>query len=643
MNELYGPENIIRQRSSGYRSTTHAIAEIVDNSIDAGATEISIILHEEKVPLSNTSSTRLTKIFVIDNGSGMSENTLNSCLTFAKGTGGGEGKIGMFGYGLPNSTIATCRRGDVYSREENGPWRQVYLDIDEIRNAASSKYPAAQEINEPSVPFQTLIPDFGTVVKWSELDKCDAALAKTMSDRCCELLGRIYRYWLAEEKIKISIGIHSDSNQSLSQSIAVTPSDPLYLTTVKTPISEAVWKMAGDTEGKYRDSKVPLEDKEYDPAYHMRQLTKGHTRSSGTHEPLFMPLNSHHDIPFPIKLGQQTHQITIRAAHATRAVKVPGRKKAGGLPVGIELGKKMNGSRTFRGGNIYFIREGRELDSGSFGLYRAQEEKFRFWTIEIHFTQELDDLLGVSNTKQSVNFKMWDEDHKPDSRDQLSESEQRSLLFWELTRICKDCIREMNAILDSYYASFKTTLDAAMKQTKPGETGGKIPSLEGSVLRWMPRGEPWSAKQKEAIINFLKDNYASVKKSEITKQVDKAAEGLTETIVLYSPNQTGNLFSLEPAGQGKYLTVFNTEHPYYEKVISPLKGDPYLSVFATVIEMLISSFALEQKNLIDRYEHFEQPLDAFVKRASAQLQMFLDMAKIEIDPEAIKDHFAAKE
>ena len=80
MNDLYGPKNIERQRSSGYKSTTHAIAEIVDNSLDAGATEINIVFREEEINLNNATAKRLTEIIFIDNGSGMDGDLMNSCF-----------------------------------------------------------------------------------------------------------------------------------------------------------------------------------------------------------------------------------------------------------------------------------------------------------------------------------------------------------------------------------------------------------------------------------------------------------------------------------------------------------------------------------------------------------------------------------
>ena len=46
MNKLYSSKFIENQRSSGYKSTVYAMAEIVDNSVDAEAKKIDIVFSE---------------------------------------------------------------------------------------------------------------------------------------------------------------------------------------------------------------------------------------------------------------------------------------------------------------------------------------------------------------------------------------------------------------------------------------------------------------------------------------------------------------------------------------------------------------------------------------------------------------------
>ena len=68
-------------RDSGYKGTSSAVAELVDNSLQAGATSITVSLtvdeEEDERPIVLT---------VIDNGSGMDSQTLRTALRFGGST-----------------------------------------------------------------------------------------------------------------------------------------------------------------------------------------------------------------------------------------------------------------------------------------------------------------------------------------------------------------------------------------------------------------------------------------------------------------------------------------------------------------------------------------------------------------------------
>lgn len=69
-------------RDSGYKGTSSAVAELIDNSLQAGATEITVSLtvdeREGEHPL---------VLSVIDNGSGMDARTLRTALRFGGAPG----------------------------------------------------------------------------------------------------------------------------------------------------------------------------------------------------------------------------------------------------------------------------------------------------------------------------------------------------------------------------------------------------------------------------------------------------------------------------------------------------------------------------------------------------------------------------
>ena len=630
MNELYGAKNILKQRHSGFKSTIHALAEVVDNSIDAGAKNIKVVLSEEKLKTGNSSRTRLTEIFVVDDGCGMDEGKLNRCLTFADGDGGGDGKIGTFGYGLPNSTIFVCKRGDVYSRVENEKWGHVYLDIDEIIASNSSKYPPSKKLSSiPELPFVSNSTKKGTVIRWSNLDNCDAALARTIADRANELLGRLYRYFIAEDKIKIELICLQKGNKTPDSRTFVVPNDPLFLSESETVITKVLWAEAART-GELINPKANSKDPYFDASWHYKKFTEGYEPFK-TQKALFRKHDPFWNLKCEVDLGDRTAHYTIKAAYANASIANPGRRSGGATNVGMAINKKMTGTPQFGSANIFWIREGRELDFGSYGIYRTQEQKNRFWTIEIHFDSDLDDLLGVSNTKQSVDFRSINYALDPiDARTKYKKTEQRELLFWDITDKANACYKSMRKILDGYAKEHLRKMEVIKPERKP------IPEVEGTVFRAFPKGgSEWKKEEIEIAVKFLKTKYMTIDLKEIKQQVELAAAGLTDTVVLYAPNETGNLFDIEPV-RGKSITVFNTNHPYYTKVIQPLKGSTTFSTFTVAIEMLISAFALKKVHVLKEYPDYEESLDHYIETASTQLKQFINRGKVEVDLSDIK-------
>ena len=135
--EIIPPELAVRaMRDSGYRNTAYALAELIDNSIQANARNIDVICIERKELVNERESRRISAIGVIDNGDGMQSEVLRLALQFGNGTHlKDRAGIGRFGMGLPNSSISQCRKVEVWTWQ-NGPDNAfyTYLDVDEIES-----------------------------------------------------------------------------------------------------------------------------------------------------------------------------------------------------------------------------------------------------------------------------------------------------------------------------------------------------------------------------------------------------------------------------------------------------------------------------------------------------------------------------
>lgn len=112
-------------RDIGYDLPT-AIADLVDNSIAAGATDVRIDFQYDGAESS---------ISVTDDGSGMSANGVLEALRFGSRRSYRSGDLGRFGLGLKTASLSQCRRLTVISRRTASPAVTVTrrsLDLDLI-------------------------------------------------------------------------------------------------------------------------------------------------------------------------------------------------------------------------------------------------------------------------------------------------------------------------------------------------------------------------------------------------------------------------------------------------------------------------------------------------------------------------------
>ena len=130
---IFGGDRFIESmRSGGYKDTSYAIGEIVDNAIDAKAKHVEIICQDAY----NVSTGRysLTEIAILDDGQGMTAQELRSALLFGDGTRGSDpNEIGKYGMGLPNSSLSQCKRVEVYSWQNGSDPICSYIDVDEVK------------------------------------------------------------------------------------------------------------------------------------------------------------------------------------------------------------------------------------------------------------------------------------------------------------------------------------------------------------------------------------------------------------------------------------------------------------------------------------------------------------------------------
>ncbi len=126
----YAPALIESMRSLGY-SFPAAIADLIDNSISARATEIDIISNPGGAP----------HLIVLDNGSGMSQEKLFEAMRYGSSdplTERHKDDLGRFGLGMKAASLSQCRKLVVVSKQDNKICGCAW-DLDYIKHQKSWK------------------------------------------------------------------------------------------------------------------------------------------------------------------------------------------------------------------------------------------------------------------------------------------------------------------------------------------------------------------------------------------------------------------------------------------------------------------------------------------------------------------------
>ncbi len=353
--ELFEPlAAALALRDTPYNSTAHALAELVDNSIDARAHDVDILIMNQREPTPSGQWVRVVRgLAVIDNGHGMSPEVLARALVVGGRPAEGNNirrRMGKYGVGLPTSSLSQCKRVDVWSWQEGleSAWR-CHLDVEEVRDG-NVRVPAPTQERPPDLWLQQSRPEIttwesGTLVVWSNLDRVDWRTSRTTMDRVEEEVGRIYRDFIQDEHVSLEMhSFNSDGSNSLRR--PVKPNDPMYL---MTGTVHPHWKPAEPMFEKWggRPITVTVNDVEYDVEVVYSRVKDEVLLDQGS-----------------------------RAAGATE-----------------------HGQKAARNVGISVMREGRELMTLP-PLNYLGDTRHRWWGCELRFNKGCDDLFGVDHSKQ---------------------------------------------------------------------------------------------------------------------------------------------------------------------------------------------------------------------------------------------------
>jgi len=335
-----------------------ALDELIDNSIEAGASTIHIkYLHPEK------SSSKVNGIAVIDNGPGMMPKMLRHAVAWG-GTHRADQRsgLGRFGFGLPSASVNQTRKYSVYSKVEGGEWHGITIDLDDIKAGAYSDEigrivsPEAEQCALPEKLERHISKNLkgfksGTIVVWWDPDRIKWKTTTALQRNLITHFGVMFRNYIGQVKLVLN-------------GVRVKPVDPLFITRGNLGFEEN-----GLMAEALDPISVPVKDK---------------------------------------NTGENSGVISVRLAAY----------RPGFYAEAPNVDKKASAKSTrFRVKNdhrgIIVCRMGRQIDVTERtpwkGLLKFSNDD-RYWGCEIDFPAELDEEFTIANSKQGVvtTDRIWD-------------------------------------------------------------------------------------------------------------------------------------------------------------------------------------------------------------------------------------------
>lgn len=372
-------------RNTGYKNIESAVAEIVDNSEEADAKNVFIIISESINPTSGRKV--VSEIGFLDDGYGMKDDILGACLGIGSTTRTARRGMGRFGVGLPQASLYACPEVIVYSWQ-NGieNCKKVFLNIEKVK--AGEQTEIADPIQEALpdkyqkyINYQTLTKKYdfsksGTLVIWNNCDRISPKTRGPLTERLEFALGQKFRHFIHEDSFNIKI--IAEENQDFA--VDVAPNDPLFLMSDNYVLCDEAAPQQIYKRAKGPNLEAPFE-----------LYTGG---GVGTGE-VIKKVNY---IKKDGSVGEAN--VTIRFS-----IVKPKFYDETAFPTG-NPGSYPFGKYASKMEGISIVRANREIDFRQFDFYSTTNEPtHRWWGCEIMFDPELDEAFGVANNKQYVELK----------------------------------------------------------------------------------------------------------------------------------------------------------------------------------------------------------------------------------------------
>ena len=525
---LFHPDAAMRaMRDSRYRHESNAIAELIDNSIDARAGRVELLLFEEMRDGNARRVRRVGKLAVADNGQGMDPETLVRALSF----GGRQAdarvrRIGKYGVGLPTASASQCKFVEVWTWQESvdDPWH-CFLDIGAVESGDMAEIPAPERKPLPvwlreHISEQCLNQRHGTVVLWKEIDRITAR-SETIFKRVERDLGRIHRYFINDSSLSIRLAaVHNGEVRSDADRL-VRPFDPLFL------MSDSATSSPWESVPMFKDYPAGKE--------------------------------------FQIDVEDRRELVEIRYSIVKAEALGSQAQNPGSLLHGVDA--------RFNAG-VSIVREDRELlleRSFVQGEARRATPQDRWWGCEVRFKSGCDDVFGVDHNKQmAAAFSDIAQELATSEKadDELKEEHGEDVgPLYEIVQHIRNTVRSMRGDIDRMFAHRRELSDRKAPKSAAKDAEQRASQ---AVVDQLKESGPQSKTDVEHMEMSAEQRHATLTEFFESRGIADAAENAQELVesdswFRFLPEELDGhrMFSVRSRG-GVLIVHLNTEHSLYE-------------------------------------------------------------------------------
>ncbi len=557
-------------RNTGYKNIESAISEIIDNSVEANAKNIFVILREG---IAKSGRKIVTEIGFLDNGDGMPTNILGNCLGIGASTRQARKGMGRFGVGLPQASLYACPEIEVYSWQngiENA--QKVYLDINKIKDGVQTEIedPEFTPIPEPYasyVHYQTMFEQYdfsksGTLVIWKRCDRVNPKTRGPLTERLEFSLGQKFRYFIHDKVSKIKIVC--DENRDAA--VDVAPNDPLFL---------------------MDDNRVLCKEDEPKEIYKPEQET-------GIEAPFELytakgTVTGEESIP--IKYIDRSGNMAESSVLVRFSIVKGKFYDETAFPKGTNPGNYALGKYAAKMEGISVIRARREIDFRRFDFYNViNEPQHRWWGCEIIFKPELDEVFGVANNKQYVELK------KVDVAD-LDPAEQDIPPIWDqLAGIIIPTIKAMYAQNEETRSNTRTFEDTQSPSTDIINTVENDPA----IIEVDDEKEDEEETSPEVVAETGKEELEKLGYENPTDEQGTAFINNSVNFVYADKGERSPAFDYKAVLKTTVITI-NTSHKFYTSFLSKIYSNAEVK---TTFELFLASL-IQSIRKTDTYQAVE--------------------------------------